>query len=75
MDRLLYIDSYETIDDNLTDANVGARKNRSVRDNMFVISAVNNSVINGSSRPIQVEVMKVIECYNKLWLEACINSL
>ena len=37
MDWLLYIDSYETIDENLTDANVGARKNRSVRDNMFVI--------------------------------------
>ena len=52
MDRLLYIDSYETIDDNLTDANVGARKHRSVRVNMFVISAVNNSVINVSSRPI-----------------------
>ena len=75
MDRLLYIDSYETIDDNLTDANVGARKERSVRDNMFVISAVTNSVLNGISRPIQVEVMDVIKCYDKLWLEACINSL
>ena len=42
MDRLIYINSYEAIDDNLTDANVGARKNRSVRDNIFVISAVNN---------------------------------
>ena len=75
MDRLLYIDSYETIDNNLTDANVGARKERSVRDNIFVISAVTNSVLNGASRPIQVEVMDVIKCYDKLWLEACINAL
>ena len=75
MDRLLYIDSYETIDNNLTDANVGARKERSVRDNIFVISAVTNSVLNGASRPIQVEVMDVIKCYDKLWLEACINTL
>ena len=45
MDRLIYIDSYETIDSNLTDANVGARKERSVRDNMFVVNAVTNSVI------------------------------
>ena len=75
LDRLIYLDSYEAIDDNLTDANVGARKNRSVRDNMFVISAVNNSVIHGSSRPIQIEIMDVIKCFDKLWLEACINSL
>ena len=75
LDRLLYMDSYETIDENLTDANVGARKERSVRDNIFVISAVTNSVLNGASRPIQVEVIDVIKCYDKLWLEACINSL
>ena len=37
MDRLIYIDSYETIDSNLTDANVGARKERTVRDNIFEI--------------------------------------
>ena len=75
LDRLLYIDSYETIDGNLTDANVGARKGRSVRDNIFVISAITNSVLNGNSRPIQVEVMDVIKCYDKLWLEASINAL
>ena len=66
MDRLLYIDSYETIDSNLTDANVGARKQRSVRDNMFVVGAVTNSVLNGASKPIQIEVMDVIKCYDKL---------
>ena len=75
LDRLLYIDSYETIDSNLTDGNVGARKERSVRDNIFVISAITNSVLNGASRPIQVEVMDVIKCYDKLWLEASINAL
>ena len=76
LDRLIYNDEYcNTIDDNLTDANVGARKERSVRDNMFVVSAVTNSVLNGASKPIQIEVMDVIKCYDKLWLEACINSL
>ena len=74
MDRLLYIDSYKTIDNNLTDANVGARKERSVRDNISVISAVTSLVLAGASRPIQVEVMDVVKCYYKLWLEAGISA-
>ena len=46
LDRLTYNDSYYTIDSNLTDGSVGARKQRSVRDNIFVIAAVINSVKN-----------------------------
>ena len=47
LDRLVYKDSYYTIDNNLTDGNVGARKLRSARDNIFVIGAITNSVVNG----------------------------
>ena len=47
LDRLIYNDCYSTIDDNLTDGNVGARKNRNMRDNLFVLNAVINSAING----------------------------
>ena len=75
LDRLLYNDSYYTIDSSLKDGNVGARKLRSVRDNIFVISAITNSVICGKSAPIQVEVMDAIKCFDKLWLQACVNSL
>ena len=36
LDGLIYNDCYTTIDDNLTDGNVGACKNRN-RDNLFVM--------------------------------------
>ena len=36
LDRLIYNDEYHTIDSNLTDSNVGARKGRNIRDNIFV---------------------------------------
>ena len=75
LDRLVYNDSYYTIDSNLTDGNVGARKLRSARDNIFVIGAITNSVVNGKSAPIQVQVMDAIKCFDKLWLQDCINSL
>ena len=75
LDRLVYNDSYYTIDSNLTDGNVGARKERSVRDNIFVLSAITNSVAKGRSAPIQVQVMDATKCFDKLWLQDCINSL
>ena len=75
LDRLIYNKSYYTIDSNLTDGNVGGRKCRSVRDNIFVISAVTNSVRNAHCEPIKVQVMDAVKCFDKLWLQACINSL
>ena len=72
---MMYNDSYDVIKKNLTDANVGARKERSCRDNLFVLGAINNSVINGSCKPIQVQTMDIMKCFDKLWLEASINAL
>ena len=66
------VDSHVT---HITDANVGARKSRSCRDNIFVLGAVNNSVINGDCKPIQVQTMDIMKCFDKLWLEASLNSL
>ena len=75
LDRLTYNDCYYTINSNLTDGNVGARKDRSVRDNIFVLNAIINSVENGRNEAIQVQVMDATKCFDKLWLQACINSL
>ena len=71
LDTLIYNSSYETIDSNLTDGNVGCRKRRGCRDNMFVISAISNSVVNGKSEPIQVQVTDVEKCFDKMWLQSC----
>ena len=75
LDRLMYNDLYETIDTSLTDGNVGARKERNIRDNIFVLGAVINSVINGAEQPIQLQVLDVEKCFDKLWLQATTNAL
>ena len=75
LDRLIYNDCYTVIDDNFTDGNVGARKSRNIRDNVFVVGAVINSIINGREDPIQVQVQDVEKCFDKLWLEATTNAL
>jgi hypothetical protein len=66
LDRLTYNESNYTIESNLTDGNVGARKSRSVRDNLFMIVAITNSVANTNCEPIHVQVMDAIKCFDKL---------
>ena len=67
--------SYCVIDEALSDSNVGARKGRNVRDNIFVLNAITNSVVNGKEEPIDVQVFDIEKCYDALWTEECINDL
>ena len=43
LDKLIYDDEYENIDENLTNFSVGSRKRRNIRDNLFVINAIANA--------------------------------
>ena len=58
-----------------TEMSEHASREVSVTDNIFVIGAVINSIEKGNSAPIQVQVMDAIKCFDKLWLQACINAL
>ena len=75
LDRLIYNDEYSTIDSNLSDSNVGARKGRNIRDNIFVTNAIINSVLKGNAEPIDAQLYDVEKCYDTLWLQECINDL
>ena len=42
---------------------------------MFVLTAVNNSVLKGSSDPIQLQVTDIKTCFDKMWLQTSTNAL
>ena len=75
LDRLIYNDEYLTIDEALTDSNVGARKGRNIRDNIFILNAVTNSVINGPEEAVDIQIFDVEKCFDTLWVQECINDL
>ena len=58
----------------LSDSNVGARRNRKIRDNIFVLNAATNSVINGTDYHIDVQIFNVEKCFYALWLQEFINE-
>jgi hypothetical protein len=75
LDRLVYNDIYPVVDDNLSDANVGSRKGRNVRDNLFVLHAILNSIKSGGEEACDIGVYDVIKCFDSLWAQECINDL
>ena len=75
LDRLIYNDEYSTLDSNLTDCNVGARKQRNIRDNIFVINAIMNSIRTGNEEPVDFQVYDVEKCFDTLWLHEVVNCL
>ena len=75
LDRLIYNDIYPTIDASLSDANVGCRKGRNIRDNLFVLNAVINSVTKGSTEPCDIGVYDIEKAFDSLWAQECINDL
>ena len=53
LDKLIYDQEYQNIDNNLTNCNVGSRRGRNVRDNLFVINAVMNQTKQNPKDPHQ----------------------
>ena len=72
---MIYNDEYATIDSNLTDSNVGARKSRNIRDHLFVVNAILNSVKKGPEEPIDICAYDIEKCFNALCSYECINVL
>ena len=68
LERLIYNDEYQIIDSNLTDSNFGARKSRNIRDNLFVLYAIRNSVIKGGQAPIDIDIFDMKKCFKSLWV-------
>ena len=75
LDKLLYVDLYETIDNNLTDCNVGSRKRRNIRDNLFVINAISNESKQKDGEACDICIYDIRKCHDSLWLHECINDL
>ena len=75
LDKLIYYDNVECIDAHMSDSNIGAREGRNIRDHLFILYAVINSVVKGDEESIDVQVYDIQKAFNALWLDDCINDL
>ena len=55
-------------------SNIGARKNRNIRDHLFVINAVMNEAFK-NKKDIDLEIMDIAKCFDKMWYEETGNDI
>ena len=75
LDRLIYNDEYPSIDENMTDCNVGARRHTNIRDNIFVINAILNNVRKRKIKGVDITAYDAEKCFDKLWAKECFNDM
>ena len=75
MDKILYDDVYPIVDDELIYSNIGGRKGRYIRDHLFIIYAVINDVMNGSSPDVDVQTMDIYKCFDEMWYQDTHNDM
>ena len=74
LENLVYNEKYETIEASMSCSNIGARKNRNVRDHLLVINSIFHEVSNDKSKHIDVGIYDFMKCYDKLWFKETAND-
>ena len=75
LDKMTYYDKYDGIDNFMSDSNIGARKSRNIRNHLFVIYGVINSVVQVEAECIDIQIYDLVQAFDALWLEDCLNDV
>ena len=77
LDKLVYNDFYDIIDSKMSCSNIGARKNRNIRDHLFVINSIFNDIIHNknNSQGVDIGIYDIAKCFDKMWYAETANDL
>ena len=54
LDKMSYLDKYPELDISMSDSNIGARRNKNIQNHLFIIFGVNNSVLQGEDKCVDI---------------------
>ena len=74
LDNLVYNDYYETIDENMSDSNVGGRKKRNIRDNLFIVYGIINYTLK-QGLDVDMDLYDIAKCFDAMWHQETMNDL
>ena len=74
--RLIYLDTYETLDKSISDSQVGGRKGKSVRNHIWILNGVICDVLSKKKNtPVDLQIFDYKQCFDTLWIEECMNDV
>ena len=74
--KMIYADKYGVIDKSMSDSNIGARKNKNIRNHIFVVNSILHDVLSsGSKEPIDIMVLDYKQMFDSECLYECLNDV
>ena len=75
MDKLIYEDKYPHIDLNMSDSNIGGRRGKNIKNHLFIIYGIINSVLVEEKSCIDIQIYDIVKAFDRLWLEEYMHFL
>ena len=75
LDKLLYFDSYEKVDSEMSDSNIGGRKNKNISNHIFIANGIMNEVKNNKDSSVDLELLDISKCFDSLWTSEIMNDM
>ena len=73
--RMLLNDKYNTIDNYMSDSQVGGRKERGIRDHLFIVNGIIHEHSKSKNKPVTIQIMDYSCCFDSLWQDEVTNEL
>ena len=75
LDRILYNHFYPHLDNAMSCSNIGARRKRNVRNHLFIVYGIINSVIKEKRDCIDIMIYDIVQAFDSLWLQDSMNDI
>jgi hypothetical protein len=75
LDKLVLNDFYPDLELSRSNSNIGAMKKKNIRNHLFIVYGIINSVIRGELPSIDIQIFDLKKCFDVLWLEDVMNDL
>ena len=74
--RLMYNDKYPIIDNNISDSQMGARKQKGCRNNIFIVNAIIHDVMSSKSKnPVLLQIYDYKQMFDAIHLEQAVSDI
>ena len=74
IDKLMYNDIYDIVDSMMSDSNVGGRRGRNIRDNLFIINGIINYALK-EDLDVDINLYDIAKCFDAMWYQETMNDM
>ena len=75
IDKIVYIEKFPQLDENMSDSNIGARRGKNVRNHLFIIHGIINHILKEKKCCVDLHIYDLIKAFDALWVADSMNNL